>query len=211
MYQRDRNIGKGSGKILRRYLLAGCAAAASLLIAANASQTDLEAISEIVDPYEGEPVSSEQIYLPVYWESDLAKGSCSPINLYSEKEVEAVAKTVYGEAAVTRSDLEMSAVVWCILNRVDSKDFPNTILEAVTSPKQFHGYNEANPVEEHIENLVRDVLDRWAAEKSGQEDVGRTLPQEYLYFWGDGRHNHFTIEYHGPEEWDWSLPNPYEN
>ncbi|MCI8602253.1 MAG: hypothetical protein HFE45_11815 [Oscillospiraceae bacterium] len=76
---------------------------------------------------------------------------------------------------------------------------------------QFHGYNEANPVEEHIEKLVRDVLDRWAAEKSGQEDVGRTLPQEYLYFWGDGRHNHFTIEYHGQEEWDWSMPNPYEN
>ena len=61
-----------------------------------------------------------------------------------------------------------------------------------------------------IETLVLDVLGRWEAEKQGQENVGRTLPTEYLFFWGDGWHNHFTTKFQGGDEWDWSLPNPYD-
>lgn len=199
-------------KFLRKYLLTGCAVAASLLTVQNFYQPELQESPDALNPCI-EPISAEQIDLPIrfYWESDYPAASSSEIDLYSEKEVEVLAKTVYGEAAITHSDFEMSAVVWCILNRVDSKEFPTTILDVVTSPSQFHGYNDGNPVEVHIENLVRDILDRWSAEKGGQADVGRTLPQEYLYFWGDGQHNHFTIDYHGLEEWDWSLPNPYEN
>lgn len=130
--------------------------------------------------------------------------------LWTEEEVEAVAKTVWGEAVITGSDLEMSAVAWCILNRVDSGAYADSIMEVVTQYRQFHGYDEDNPVDEHIKGLVLDVFSRWAAEKQGQEDVGRTLPAEYLFFWGDGLHNHFTTEYQGGKEWDWSLPNPYE-
>lgn len=129
---------------------------------------------------------------------------------WTEEEVEAVAKTVWGESVITGSDLEMSAVAWCILNRVDSGVYADSIMEVVTQYRQFHGYDEDNPVDEHIKGLVLDVFSRWAAEKQGQEDVGRTLPAEYLFFWGDGLHNHFTTEYQGGKEWDWSLPNPYE-
>lgn len=46
-----------------------------------------------------------------------------------------------------------------------------------------------------VEALVLDVLGRWEEEKQGQENVGRTLPAEYLFFWGDGWHNHFTTEF----------------
>lgn len=130
--------------------------------------------------------------------------------LWTEEEVEAVAKTVWGESVITGSDQEMSAVAWCILNRVDSSAYADSIMEVVTQYRQFHGYDEDNPVDEHIKGLVLDVFGRWAAEKQGQEDVGRTLPAEYLFFWGDGLHNHFTTEYQGGEKWDWSLPNPYE-
>lgn len=130
--------------------------------------------------------------------------------LWTEEEVEAVTKAVWGESVITGSDLEMSAVVWCILNRVDSDAYADSIMEVVTQYRQFHGYDEENPVDEHIKDLVLDVFGRWAAEKRGREDVGRTLPAEYLFFWGDGLHNHFTDEYLGGEEWDWSLPNPYE-
>ena len=132
--------------------------------------------------------------------------------LYSDEDVAAIAKTVYGEALITHSDMEMAAVAWCILNRVDSTEtfFPDTIVEVVTQDSQFHGYSESNPVDPHIEWLVRDVLDRWSLEKAGAEEVGRILPEEYLYFWGDGRHNHFTTEYHAGTTWDWSAENPYE-
>ena len=133
--------------------------------------------------------------------------------LYSDEDVAAIAKTVYGEALITHSDMEMAAVAWCILNRVDSAEafFPDTIVEVVTQDSQFHGYSESNPVDPHIEWLVRDVLDRWSLEKAGAEEVGRILPEEYLYFWGDGRHNHFTTEYHAGTTWDWSAENPYES
>lgn len=133
--------------------------------------------------------------------------------LYSDVDVEVIAKAVYGEALITHSDMEMAAVVWCILNRVDSEEdfFPDTIMEVVTQESQFHGYSESNPVDPHVEWLVRDVLDRWAMEKDGAEGVGRVLPKDYLYFWGDGRHNHFTTEYHAGMTWDWSAENPYES
>ena len=130
--------------------------------------------------------------------------------MWSQAEVEAIAKTVYGEAMVTGSDEEMSAVVWCILNRVDSPVYPDSIIEVITQHKQFHGYHEENPMDAGIEALVLDVLGRWEAEKQGQENVGRTLPAEYLFFWGDGWHNYFTTEFQGGDEWDWSLPNPYD-
>lgn len=132
---------------------------------------------------------------------------------YTDAEVEAIAKTVYGEALITHSDMEMAAVVWCILNRVDSDDpfYPEGIMAVVTQSRQFHGYDEDHPVDEHIEWLVRDVLSRWMSEKEGKTDVGRVLPAEYLFFWGDGLHNHYTTEFQGGIEYDWSLENPYDS
>lgn len=132
---------------------------------------------------------------------------------YTEREVELIAKTVYGEALVTQSDTEMAAVVWCILNRVDADDYGcgHSIEYVVTFNRQFHGYNEDNPVTPHIKELVIDVLDRWMKEKDGQENVGRVLPKEYRYFEGDGLHNHYATEYGGTDYWDWSLESPYES
>lgn len=133
---------------------------------------------------------------------------------YTDEEVAYIAKTVYGEALVTRSETEMAAVAWCILNRVDDRSgaWPDTIEGVVTQRKQFHGYDPSHPVTEEIEDLVRDVLDRWYAEKDGVTDTGRVLPSNYCYFWGDGRHNHFTTEVFGKgTEWDWSLTTPYES
>ena len=129
---------------------------------------------------------------------------------WPKEEVEAIAKTVYGESAITGSDKEMAAVAWCILNRVDSPAYPDSIMEVITANRQFHGYNEEHPVDQCIVELVVDVLNRWDAEKSGEQDVGRVPPAEYLFFWGDGWHNHFTTEYLSGDEWDWSLPNPYD-
>lgn len=128
---------------------------------------------------------------------------------YTEDEVIRIVKTLDGEWGDYPSDYKRAAVVWCILNRVDSELYPNTITEVVTRG-QFHGYRESNPVDEHLEWLVRDVLDRWVCERNGETDVGRSLPKEYLYFYGDGWENHFTVVEKGKTEWDWSLPNPYD-
>lgn len=126
-------------------------------------------------------------------------------------EVEALAKMLYGEARGITSDMEKAACVWCVLNRVDDPRFPDTVLEVLEAPYQFAGYSADYPVLPELAVLAADVLKRYHAEKNGEENVGRVLPAEYLYFTGDGRNNHFTIGWKDAETWDWSLQNPYDD
>ena len=126
-------------------------------------------------------------------------------------EAEVLAKTVYGEARGC-STTEQAAVIWCVLNRVDDECafWPDDIIGVATQPEQFHGYYAGHPVTQEHYELALDVIDRWQREKNGEADVGRVLPPEYLYFHGDGKHNHFRTEYTGGQTWDWSLDSPYE-
>ena len=126
-------------------------------------------------------------------------------------EIPYIARTVWGEARGC-SETEQAAVIWCILNRVDSsiRYMPDNIIDVVTQKHQFLGYVETFPVTEEIRELVIDVLTRWEMEKAGVENVGRVLPPEYMWFYGDGRHNHFRDSYRGGNRWDWSLDSPYE-
>ena len=127
-------------------------------------------------------------------------------------EIPYIARTVWGEARGC-SETEQAAVIWCILNRVDSsiRYMPDNIIDVVTQKHQFLGYVETFPVTEEIRKLVIDVLTRWEMEKAGVENVGRVLPPEYMWFHGDGRHNHFRDSYRGGNRWDWSLDSPYED
>ena len=99
--------------------------------------------------------------------------------------------------------------MWCALNRVDCGY--GSIVMVVTTPYQFVGYQEDNPVDENLVALCEDVLARWYAEKAGEENVGRVLPSDYLWFSGDGYHNYFRNAYRGGNTWDWSLESPYES
>ena len=130
----------------------------------------------------------------------------------SESDIRRMARTLYGEC---RSDdvptREKAAVVWCILNRLDSPNFPDTIEEVVVY-SQFHGYKRKYPVREDLEAIVRDVVARWQLEKQGYVGVGRVLPADYYFFRADrsGYSNVFRKEYKSKELWDWDLPDPYE-
>lgn len=125
----------------------------------------------------------------------------------SQSDIEFIAKTVWGEARGC-STMEQSAVIWCILNRVDAGY--GTIEEVITAPYQFTGYKETNPVEGEFVELAQDVLIRWQAEKYCIGDVGRTLPDTYLWFHGDGKRNHFRDAFDGDYHiWGWDCLNPY--
>lgn len=129
---------------------------------------------------------------------------------WTHQEIEMLAKTVWAEARGVKSKAQQAAVVWCVLNRVDAGGYGETIVEVVSAPCQF-AYDPASPVTGEFLILAEDVLLRWGAEKAGEEDVGRTLPADYLFFGGDGVENHFRKEYEKTgETWDWSLPDPYE-
>lgn len=124
----------------------------------------------------------------------------------SQNDIDMLAKLIYGEARGISSNAEKAAVVWCVLNRADAWDM--TIKEVVTAPGQFHGY-WGGKVTEEFQELAKDVLIRWELEKLGYEDVGRVLPKEYMYFFGNGKHNYFQASYQARQYWDWSLPDPY--
>ena len=84
---------------------------------------------------------------------------------YTREDAEFIAKAVWGEARNCDAS-HQAAVVWCILNRVDSALFPNTIREVVTQKHQFAGYHAGNPVDPDILALACDVLARWSIEPS---------------------------------------------
>ena len=124
-------------------------------------------------------------------------------------DVQYIAITIYGEAGVVPSKARQAAVGWCILNRVDDPGFPDTIAEVVTAPYQFAGYHAGTTPPERYFDLARDILTRYHREQQGEAEVGRTLPQGWYFFTGDGEENYFTKEWRGTDTWDWTLPDPY--
>lgn len=127
----------------------------------------------------------------------------------NEEDVVMLARLIWGEARGVPSVEQKAAVVWCVLNRVDSGKYPDTIAEVVTQKSQFCGYSESFPATDEFMEIAEDVLIRWYQEKAGIKDVGRVLPSEYLFFVGDGVRNYFSVEWRSSEYYDWSLPSPY--
>ena len=103
----------------------------------------------------------------------------------------------------------IAAVGWCVLNRCDKTGA--TLEEVIKKPHQF-AWHDGIEVADGMHWLAADVLERYWAEKQGQTDVGRTLPETYLFFHGDGRENYFREEYKGNGEyWDWKCEDPYSD
>lgn len=100
-----------------------------------------------------------------------------------------LARMLYGEARGCSLEGQQKAV-WCVLNRVDSKLYPDTVKAVISQPNQFYGYSPYHPVLDELKAVAQDVLNRWQAEKNG-EQVARELPPTYLYFSGDGVENYF--------------------
>lgn len=89
------------------------------------------------------------------------------------EDAEAVAKVLYGIRDNDEEELE--AVVWCIVNRVESSLYPNTVIEVCTQPSQWMGYSDDNPVLSNLYDIACGVLDTWEA--GGHRPFGT----EYLY------------------------------
>lgn len=125
-----------------------------------------------------------------------------------DKEIEMLAKVIYREARGQNLDGQ-AAVVWCILNRVDADGYGDTIEKVITSPNQFAWYPDTPVWDEHVE-MATDVVTRWLLEKEGFKEVGRVLPNDYLFFGGDGKQNWFRKKFKSNGIfWDWSLKSPY--
>lgn len=135
-----------------------------------------------------------------------------PITIYYEQNwIDYLAKTAYAEARGIKSTTEIACVMWSIMNRYD---IGQGSVENIVK-KQYAYYSSARTMTDHgcdLKTLAKDVLDRWNQEKNGQEDVGRVLPTDYIYFGGDGKRNYFRNTYKlTGNYWDFSLPSPYES
>ena len=127
----------------------------------------------------------------------------------SEWEIYMLGQIIQVEAGGIQSDTEKACVAWTVLNHVDHPAYPNSISACITQPGAF-AYISGTYVTDHNLWLARDVVSRWEREKAGETNVGRTLPQGYLSFWGDGSHNYFRVNYNTYDRWDYSLGSPYE-
>lgn len=178
-------------------------------------------IVKTVTPVEETVVSENwlpetEIYAPTVY---TAVASYTSDGTISDYEKQMMAQLLYGEANSVASEAERAMVVWTILNRYDSGAFGDSVSEIVSAPMQFTGYDSSNPVTDANLSLVEDVVDRWERENAGEENVGRTLPEEYCYFVADSDpsagewHNAFyAYEYGNQGEKVWyDYENPSEN
>ena len=164
---------------------------------------EIEVIIEEPKEPEEEPINEIEVELPKF---------------YTDDDAIALAKMLYGEArgvgkletaaGVVSGKCQQAAVIWTVLNRYDA-GFADSIKSVVVAPHQYYGYLESNPVDDELLDLAYDVLDRWNNERNGEINVGRVLPPDYMWFHGDGQHNHFRNKYRGGSRWDWTLEDFY--
>lgn len=131
------------------------------------------------------------------------------ITYFTEDDATDLAKVLLRECGGIPSKTEQACVAWCVLNRVD--EYGSSIYDVLREPNQF-AFSDTTEVRDDLYELAKDVLWRWNDEKNGITDSGRVLPQEYIYFHGDGVHNYFRNAFSGDyDTWDYSLESPYEN
>ncbi len=184
-------------------------ATASAVSAWSARQNTAHEIAELarkLDLPEDNPIIVEAKRL---WNEDymIDTEEKEPAPLYTDADAVILAKIMYCECGGIPSDTEKACLAWAVLNRVDA-GYGDTIAFVATAPMQF-GYRASTPVREDLLSLSYDVLERWAKEKSGETEVGRVLPKDYLWYNGDGSHNYFRNSYSGGTQWDYSLKSPY--
>ena len=88
-------------------------------------------------------------------------------------DAEYIAKVVAG-CATYYSENVQRAVAWCVLNRVDSALYPDTIKEVCEQANQWQGYENA-PLIDSICRVCPDVSDPW------QSGGTRDLPRECVF------------------------------
>lgn len=82
---------------------------------------------------------------------------------------------------------EKAKVVQTVMNRVESEYFPNTVEEVLSQPGQYtgelsRGYYDPR-VDDSIKKAVLYYLNGWYVNNN------------YLFYWGDGKVNHFYTNY----------------
>ena len=127
-------------------------------------QEDLIALRiELRDKYESEIAAIEK-----YYEYG---GDVEQIEL----EAEWIARVMYGMYKPDHKDSDLRAIVWCILNRVDNRAYPNEIQAVCQQAKQWMGYSDDNPVLAKLYDIALTELKSW------HNGVPRPMTADFVY------------------------------
>lgn len=108
--------------------------------------------------------------------------------LYTEADVIAMAKMLYGEAReCAYEDQRNCCITAC--NRADDSRWAETVHEVIEQPNQYHGYNVNNPICENLKAIAETVLNEWSLKKQGISIEWN----DYNSFYGDGVQNHYYV------------------
>jgi hypothetical protein len=153
IYRGIRNMSRGQERALLITLIA-----LSWVVSGRHTASKAEQLVAVATP----PPVVEEIAEPVVVEAPKVN-----------EDAEAVARVLYG---IRNNDtVELEAVVWCIVNRVESPLYPSTVIDVCTQPSQWMGYSDDNPVLDNLYDIACSVLDTWDA--NGHRPFGN----EYLY------------------------------
>lgn len=90
-----------------------------------------------------------------------------------QQEAEYIARVLYG-TALEHDARDQRTLVWCILNRVDSSSYPNTVKEVCQQPSQWIGYDDNNPILTNLYELAIEELTTW-------HNNYRPVSEDYVY------------------------------
>lgn len=82
---------------------------------------------------------------------------------------------------------EAACVVETVMNRVYSEQFPGTIQEVISQPKQYEGYLPSTTYDNHVNYYVKDTVLAYLN--------GDFANHGMQYYWGNSKHNYFFLTY----------------
>lgn len=104
---------------------------------------------------------AESIDRVEYW---AAHPEDSPYEFVSEaRHLAVVAESVAPGGGMAAQE----SVMWCVLNRVDSAGFPDTVADVCTQSYQWQGYSQSVQYSSDTYTLARSVLRRWYDGETG--------------------------------------------
>ena len=140
------------------------------------TQTEPQPITEIVDQ------SIVDEFIETTSEDNGMIGSVYPVTEYEYVLLCNLVAREYGANYV--SEAEKAKVVEVVFNRRSSSSFPDTIYGVLTQRYQFSGYVAQSTFTSKVTTSVKTAVTNYLN--------GCYTNHGYLYFWGDGRWNHFS-------------------
>lgn len=150
-------------RLLARYLLCGLALVAyTIAVGRYAQNKALETYHGWFEEYKAEQEAAA-----------IAAYETDPYTIQLNEEAEALAKVLYGVKDNSTDDLK--TYCWCVLNRVDNPNYPDTLQDVIAQPSQWMRYDPTNPIIESLYQLAREQLDNW------HNDTHRPVSNEYVF------------------------------